>query len=302
MRVLAAAALGAAIVIGASAPCRAQTTDPVAAAGPALFPEDVSFVVRVDASALARSRLLPQLLRRPEAASGLAQALGRSSTLASVRALYVGFPHTFTPTSTELPVLLVGDFTADEILADLAAAPGVSRKERDGRTWLESTGRVGTTYATALGDGALALGDDASVLSMLEVWQKKRPGADSAPLPAARAGEAADVAGGGRVPGGLREYLQSLGGAGGPLASVDRLAFRGTLGPAVQVQASLHASTAEARQAIQQALGALVMFGPSRYANDPEKLSAIQSLRFAIGGETVDVSATLPRSLLLSLF
>jgi hypothetical protein len=199
-------------------------------------------------------------------------------------------------------VLLVGDFTADEILDDLATASGVSRKERDGRTWLESTGRAGTTYATALGDGALALGGDASVVSMLDVWRKKRPGADPGSLPIPGAGGAADVAGGGRVPGGMREYLQSLGGAGEPLASVDRLAFQGTLGSAVQVQASLHAGTAEARQAIQQALGALVMFGPSRYANDPERLSAIQSLRFAIGGESVDVSATLPRSLLLSLF
>jgi hypothetical protein len=100
----------------------------------------------------------------------------------------------------------------------------------------------------------------------------------------------------------LRGYLRAVGGGlGSPFAAVDRLTFTTSLGQAVRLSASLHAPTAEGRQALQQALGALVMFGPSRFANDPEILSAIQSLRFTLGPETVDVSVTLPRSLLLRL-
>jgi hypothetical protein len=109
------------------------------------------------------------------------------------------------------------------------------------------------------------------------------------------------VAGAGRVPTGLRGYLQSAGGIGPSLAGVDRLSFQGSLGQAMDVQASLHPTTAESRQALQQGLGALVMFGPSRFANDPEVLSAIQSLRFSVGSDAIDVSLTVPRSLLLKL-
>ena len=80
---------------------------------------------------------------------------------------------------------------------------------------------------------------------------------------------------------------------------MDRASFEASLDQAVDLRASLHPTTPESRQAIQQALGALVMFGPSRFANDPEVLSAVQSLRFTAGAEGLDVALTIPRSLLL---
>ncbi len=300
MQVVIRTAFTVALLLTAGSPCRAaQSAGGSAAAEAAVFAEDVGFVVRLDGAALARSPLLPQLLSRPEAANGLAQALGRAATLAKVRDVYVGLPDGFTPSSTELPVLVVGDFGGSELVADLAAARGVKLARHEGRVVLEAVGGAGTTYAAPLGDGRLAVGDFESVRRMLEVWEGKRPAGDPVALTASAGGAKADVVGAGRIPPGLRDYLEAAGGVGGPLAAVDRASFQGSLGQAMEVRASLHPTTAEARQAIQQALGALVMFGPSRFADDPEVLSAIQSLRFSVGADSLDVTLTVPRSLLL---
>jgi hypothetical protein len=284
------------LTAGAFSGLAAQSAGGSAAGRQPVFADDVVFVVRVDGASLARSPVLERLLRQPEAANGLAQALGRAGTLAKVRSVYVGFPERFTLNSTELPVLVVGDFTGPDLVADLAGARGVKPARLDGRELLEATGGGGTTYAASLGEGRLAVGDLASVLRMLEVGEGKRPAGDA---PASIAAGDADIVGAGRIPPALRDYLRTAGGVGAPLSAVDRASFSASLDQAMDVRASLHVTTPEARQALQQALGALVMFGPSRFANDPEVLSAVQSLRFAVASDGLDLTLTIPRSLLL---
>jgi hypothetical protein len=287
-------------MLALSLPVAAQSPSGTAADISA-FPADVSFVIRVDARALAASPLLPRLLQHPEAANPLAQALGRPATLAKVRAIYLGLPASFVPETTELPVIVVGAFDAERMLDELASARGIRRSRDGSRELLEADGPAGTSYAAALGEGALALGDRTSVLRMLDVRVGKRAALASELRSALAEGVGADVRGLGRVPVALRGYLQATGGAlAAPFAAVDRVAFEGSLETAMDVRVSLHPTTDEARQAIGQALGALRVFGPSRFANEPEVLSAIQSLAFTVG-EEIEATVTVPRSLLLRL-
>jgi hypothetical protein len=281
----------------------AQTSADRTRGGAALLPSDVSFVVRIEAAALSGSPLLPRLLEHPEATNPLARALGRPATLERITTVYVGFPAGFTPESRELPVLVLGSFGAQEMLADLASARGLERQQRNGRTFLMADGALGTTYATVLGDGILALGDEGSVARMVEVWEGKRESSASALGKALGAGGGSrDIVGVGRVPVALRGWLQAAGGSlAAPFATIDRLSFEGSLDRTVELRLSLHPATAEGKQGIEQALGALRVFGPSRFADDPEVLSAIQSLRVSAGSDSVDVSLTLPRSLLLRM-
>lgn len=297
---LAEAATGATLLAAQSPEkdLRGEASDAVS-----YLPSDVSFIVQIDGSALAGSPLLPRLLERKEAANPLARALARPATLAKVRTIYVGFPAGFTPHATELPVVVAGTFDNERMLSDLASARGVKQMRSGERVLLEATGELGTSYAAALGAGTLALGDHASVQRMLEVWEEKR---DGIPLELVRAivplEEIHDIAGAGRVPVALRGYLQAEGGAvAAPFATIDRVSFEGSLGRAMELHIRLHPATAEGRQAVAQALGALRVFGPSRFANDPEVLSAIQSMRFTAGSDAVDVYFTLPRSLLFQL-
>jgi hypothetical protein len=272
-------------------------------AGAAFLPADVSLLVRVDAAALAGSPFLAGLLERPEADHPLVRALARPNALSRLRTIYVGLPAGFTPESTELPVVLTGTFASEEMLGELASASGVRWERVGGREMLAAEGRGGVTYAAALADGVLALGDLASLTAMIEVAAGRREGL--APALAAALGPSdgtRHLAGTGRVPPGLRGFLEGhAGGLAAPFAGIDRLTFGGSLGRTVQLDLSLEPTTADARQAVQQALGALQVFGPSRYANDPEALSAIQSLRFTSTPERIDVSATLTRGLLLRL-
>ncbi|MFN2433455.1 MAG: hypothetical protein ABR599_11695 [Gemmatimonadota bacterium] len=268
------------------------------ATGLAFLPSDVSFVVRLDAAALAASPMLPRLLAQPQASNALARALARPATLRRMREVYVGFPSAFTPETTELPVVVLGSFSADDIVDDLASAPGVEVSREGGRAVLVADDALGTSYAAPLAEGVLAVGDRASVLRMLEGGSGERlaevRGELGPPNPSRH------IVGAGKVPVALRGWLQAEGGAlAAPFATIDRVTFEGTLDEAVRLRATLHPTTAEGRQAIEQALGAARMFGPSRFADDPELLSAVQSLRFSSGPGRVDLSATVPRSLLL---
>ena len=296
-------AAGPLLVLSAAQPLLAQSPRPAPEDAAAFLPSDVSFVVRVDAGRLAQSPLLQRLLEHPQAANPLARALARPGTLARIESVYVGLPRSFTPETRELPVLLTGAFDAEDMLDELAAARGVERLEKDDREYLVADDALGTSHVTALGQGVLALGDPGSVERMLAVRQGRADAIAPALLEdLRRGGSGAAVAGVGRVPVALRGYLQANGGnLAAPFATVDRLAFQGSLGRAVELRLSLSPATAEGRDAIQQALGALRMFGPSRFADDPEVLSAIQSLRFTVGPRAIDVSVTLPRSLLLDL-
>lgn len=283
-------------------PLAAQSS-PGAGSELSLFPSDISFVVRIDGPALAGSPVLERLLRLPEAANPLAQALGRPSRLAKMRAIYIGLPAGFTPESTELPVIVAGSFDETRLLEELAAARGVRRAREGSRDLLEADGPGGSSYATALGRGVLGIGDRSSILRMLDVRDGRRD-AISPELRAllSRGGGATGVSGAGRVPVALRDYLQAAGGGlAAPFATIDRLSFEGSLGTAIEVRAFLHPATPEGREAIGQALGALRMLGPSRFANDPEVLSTIQSLRFTVGTDEIEVAATVPRSLLVRL-
>lgn len=266
----------------------------------AALPSEVSFVVRVDAQALGASPMLARLLDHPAAANPLASALAADDVLRLLRTVYIGFPGSFRPSSTEIPVVVVGAFEADEIMSALADAPGVQRTRISGREVLAADDAMGTSYAAALRDGVLAVGDHESVLRMLE----GEDGLDASEWSTALGPEDATrhVVGTGRVPVALRGWLQSAGGAmAAPFAAIERVSFEGTLDEAMRVRAALQPTTAEARQGIEQALGALRVFGPSRFANDPEVLSTIQSLRFSTGPKRVDVNVTVPRSLLLRL-
>ncbi|MBA2565914.1 MAG: hypothetical protein H0V09_10915, partial [Gemmatimonadetes bacterium] len=217
--------------------------------------------------------------------------------------VYIGLPAGFSAESTELPALLVGAYEAEKVMSQLAGSSGIRRRREATRTLLYAEGSAGESYVTPLRTGVLAAGDYESVMRMVSVAEGQRAGlASESAAPLDAGGPGREILGAGRVPQGLRSFLRTAGGGlGAPFASVDRLSFQATLGRTIDVRASLQPTTAEGRQGIEQALGALQLFGPSRFADDPEVLSAIQSLRVTPGPAAVGVSVSLTRSLLLRL-
>ncbi|HEY7530556.1 MAG TPA: hypothetical protein VIC56_07775 [Gemmatimonadota bacterium] len=280
-----------------------QTAAPPQGPAAQLLPAEVSLVVRIDARALAGSPLLPRLLEHPQADNPLVRAAAAPATLEDLEAIYVGVPSTFTPASTELPILVTGAFGVDDLVGELGRARGVERQLLRGRPMLTGEGARGATYALALRPGVLAFGDWDSVERMFEIAGGEREGlATSAASAVEAAAGTRHVVGAGRVPAALRDWLRAEGGAlAAPFATIDRVSFDATLGRAVDVRASVQPTTAEGRQAIEQALGALKLFGPSRFANDPDALAAIQSLAVTSAGDRVEARVTLTQGLLLRL-
>jgi hypothetical protein len=297
---LALAVLG--VVSGGAATLAGQTAGPAAGNPAQLLPADVSLVVRIDASALAASPLLPRLLAHPEADNPLVRAAADPAVLGDLDAVYVGVPSSFTPASTELPILVTGAFGVEDLIRDLGRAPGVERQLLRGRPILTGEGARGATYAMALRPGALAFGDWESVERMFEIAGGERRGLSAEAASAVGGSGAPHVVGAGRVPPALRGWLQAEGGAlAAPFATIDRVSFDATLGRAVDVRASVQPTTPEGRQAVEQALGALKLFGPSRFANDPDALAAIQSLTVTPAGDRIEARVTLTQGLLLRL-
>lgn len=297
------AAIGLLVAAAGAVAAAAQTAGPAPGPPARLLPAEVSLVVRIDARALAASPLLPRLLENPEADNPLVRALSHPAMLEDLETIYVGVPSSFTPASTELPILVTGGFGVEDLVRELGRSPGVERQLLRGRPIVTGEGARGATYAMALRPGVLAFGDWDSVERMFEIAGGDREGLSAAAASSVgEPGGARHIVGAGRVPVALREWLQTEGGAmAAPFATIDRVSFDATLGSAVDVRASVQPTTREGKQAVEQALGALKLFGPSRFANDPEALAAIQSLTVTSAGDRVEARVTLTRGLLLRL-